>query len=129
MILFFHFCCFAANLSVKTNLFEHKSRPLKQKFRDSQIVIITSSVVVSSVGIKRVVCMYSPGLDLPCSHMLVKHLSVLRDSFRLTRSMSYLYLALLCTCHIYLYEALLCIYHIYLYEALLCIYHIYIYHY
>ena len=32
--------------------------PLKQKFRDSQIVIITSYVVVSSIGIKRVVCLF-----------------------------------------------------------------------
>ena len=30
--------------------------PLKRGFRDSQIVIITNFVVVSSVGIKRVVC-------------------------------------------------------------------------
>ena len=28
----------------------------KQEFRDSQIVIITNFVVVSSVGVKRVVC-------------------------------------------------------------------------
>ena len=30
--------------------------PLKRRFRDSQTVIITNSVVISSVGIKRVVC-------------------------------------------------------------------------
>ena len=33
-----------------------KLLPLKRRFRDSQIVIITTIVVVSSVGIKRVVC-------------------------------------------------------------------------
>ena len=32
--------------------------PLKRMFRDSQIVIITNFVVVSSVGIKRVDCTY-----------------------------------------------------------------------
>ena len=31
--------------------------PLKQRFRDSQIVIITNFVVVSSVGIRKVVSM------------------------------------------------------------------------
>ena len=31
--------------------------PLKQKFSDSKIVIITNYVVVSNVGIKRVDCM------------------------------------------------------------------------
>ena len=30
--------------------------PLKRRFRDSQIIIITNFVVLSSVGIKRVVC-------------------------------------------------------------------------
>ena len=30
--------------------------PLKRRFRDSQIVIITNFVVVSNVGIKRIVC-------------------------------------------------------------------------
>ena len=49
-------------------IFMHNLRlmvPLKRRFRDSQIVIITNFVVVSSVGIKRVVCiqieMYSNG--------------------------------------------------------------------
>ena len=30
--------------------------PLKRRFHDSQIVIITNFVILSSVGIKRVVC-------------------------------------------------------------------------
>ena len=30
--------------------------PLKQRFRDSQIVIITNFVILSSVGIQRIVC-------------------------------------------------------------------------
>ena len=33
-----------------------KLLPLKRRFHDSQVVIITNFVVVSSVGIKRVVC-------------------------------------------------------------------------
>ena len=32
--------------------------PLKRRFRDSEIVIITNFVVVSSVRIKRVVCIF-----------------------------------------------------------------------
>ena len=40
--------------SIKYNIFE--LFPLKQKFCDSQIVIITNFVGVSSVDIKRAVC-------------------------------------------------------------------------
>ena len=34
----------------------HKLSPLKQRFHDSQIVIIMNVVLVSSVGLKRVDC-------------------------------------------------------------------------
>ena len=41
--------------------------PLKRRFRDSQIAIITNFVVVSSVGIKRVDCSIEDILEEPQS--------------------------------------------------------------